>query len=101
EDAAGVDADLTIGIRQARSVAHEPAGFREATKRIYRWDRMSRSQEDYLDPPICEKSTGGHEKHIGLLAHKGREGRIDLAAGGDVENLSLRPDRTSSPFEVP
>src|SRR5262245_29644686 len=60
EDAAGVDADLTIGIRQARSVAHEPAGFREAAKRIYRWDRMSRSQEDQLDPPIGEKSTGRH-----------------------------------------
>src|SRR5262249_8669416 len=46
EDAAGVDPELTKGTRKARSVAKKPAGFRKATKRIYRWDRMSRSQED-------------------------------------------------------
>jgi hypothetical protein len=42
-----------------------------------------------LDTPIGEEGTARHEKHIDPLAHKAREGRIDLAAGGDVENLRL------------
>src|SRR5262249_27867722 len=44
KNGASVGTELTIGIRQARSVADKPAGFDKATKRICRWDRMSRSQ---------------------------------------------------------
>ena len=35
EDAAGIDADLPMRICQARSVAHQPAGFDACTRRIY------------------------------------------------------------------
>lgn len=38
EDAAGIDADLPMRICQARSVAHQPAGFDAFTRRIYRRD---------------------------------------------------------------
>jgi len=31
EDAAGIDADLTIHVRKVRSVAHEPADFGKVT----------------------------------------------------------------------
>ena len=44
EDAAGIDADLTIGIRNAGSVAHQPADFGKFTHRIYRGKRMARRQ---------------------------------------------------------
>jgi len=38
EDTAGIDADLPMRICQARSVAHQPAGFDAFTRRIYRRD---------------------------------------------------------------
>ena len=44
EDATGIDADLTIRIRHARSVAHQPADFGKLTPRIYRGDRVARRQ---------------------------------------------------------
>ena len=34
EDAAGIDADLTPRVRNVGSVAHQPAGFGEVTRRI-------------------------------------------------------------------
>ena len=34
EDTAGIDADLTIRVRNAGSVAHQPAGFGIFTRRI-------------------------------------------------------------------
>src|SRR5262245_59657296 len=36
EDATRIDADLTIRIRQARSIAHQPASFYIVTHAIYR-----------------------------------------------------------------
>jgi len=52
EDAAGIDADLTPRIRQAGSVAHQPASFGHFTHRICR--RSMRAT-----PLSREKARGG------------------------------------------
>ena len=57
---------------------------------------MARRQVDQLDTPVGEERTGADEERIGPLAHQGCEGRIDLAAAADVENLDLQPDGASS-----
>src|SRR5215831_1652353 len=49
ENAAGIDAHLTICIRKAGSVTHQPASFRILTPRIYRRNRVARRQVGQLD----------------------------------------------------
>ena len=100
EDATGIDADLTIGIRKAGAVAHQPAGFGIFTRRICRGDRMARRQVGQLDTPAGEKGVAADEEGVGPLARKRCEGRIDLAAGAGVEDLDLQPHGARSRFHV-
>src|SRR5262249_6601092 len=48
ENATGICADLTKRIRQAASVAHQPAGYDIVTHRICRGDCVARRQVDQL-----------------------------------------------------
>ena len=57
---------------------------------------MARRQVDQLDTPAVEKGVVADEKGVGPLAHKGCEGRIDLAAGAGVEDLDLQPHGAGS-----
>ena len=100
EDAAGVDADLTKRIRQAGSVAHQPAGFGIFARRICRGDRVARRQVGQLHTPADEKGVGADEERVGPLARKRCEGRIDLAAGAGVEDLDLQPHGAGGRFHV-
>src|SRR5262245_18814608 len=89
EDAAGVDTHLTVRIRQAGSVTHQPADFGILTSRIYRGNRVARRQLGQLDTSADQKGTGADEEDVGPLAHKVSEGRVDLAAGAHAEDLDL------------
>ena len=100
EDAAGIDADLTIRIRNVGSVAHQPADFGIFARRICRGDRVARRQVDQLDTPAGEEGVGADEEGVGPLARKSCEGRIDLAAGAGVEDLDLQPHGAGSRFHV-
>ena len=53
-----------------------------------------------MDTPAGEKAVAADEEGVGPLAHKIREGRIDLAAGAGVEDLDLQPYGASSRFHV-
>jgi hypothetical protein len=46
------------------------------------------------------KGSGGDEKGVNLIAHKGCKSHIDLWAGACVDDLDLQPDGTSSGFHV-
>ena len=59
EDAAGVDADLTIRIRDAGSVAHQAAGLDELAILIDRGQRMASRQCDELFAPAVEEADRG------------------------------------------
>jgi hypothetical protein len=89
QDATGINADLTIRIRNVGSVAEQPTGYGKVASPVYRRDRMARRQVDQLDTPIIEKGVAADEKRVRPLAYEGCEGRIDLAAGAGVENLNF------------
>src|SRR5215469_15912140 len=55
EDAAGIAATLAIGIGQASSIAHQPAGFREWTEPIYHGDPVQHREQSQLDAPGGEE----------------------------------------------
>ena len=52
--------------------------------------QQMRRQIDDLDVSAVEKTVTADEQHIGPLAPKAREGRIDLAAGAGVKDLDLQ-----------
>jgi len=91
-----IGADLTPRVRQAGSIAHQPADFGKLTSRICSRDRVTRRQEDQWGTPAGEKGVAADEEGVGPLAHKSCESRIDLAAVAGVEDLDLQPNGASS-----
>src|SRR6516165_1492430 len=89
EDAAGIGTHLTIRIRQAGSVTHQPADLGILTPRIYCGNRVARRQLGQLDTSADEKGAGAEVEGVGPLAYKVCEGRVDLAAGAGAEDLEL------------
>ena len=55
EDAAGIDADLTIRIGNIGSIAHQSAGFGKITRSRCHGHRMACRQCGELHPPAGEK----------------------------------------------
>src|SRR5215468_8775855 len=100
EDATSIDTDLTIRIRQAGSVAHQPADFDIFTRPIRGRDRIARRQEDQLDTSADKKGAAADENRVGSLTRKCCEGRIDVLAGADVENLDLQSHGARSRVHV-
>jgi hypothetical protein len=45
-----------------------------------------------LDAAAVEEGIAGNEQGIGLLAHEGGEGRLDLAAGAGVDDVNLQSE---------
>ena len=70
EDAASVDADLTIGIPQARSVAHQPASFGILAQTRRRGDPVERRQKGQLDASGGERRADADEESVGPFARK-------------------------------
>ena len=86
EDAAGVDADLAIRIRQAR--------FRSSSARRLRQNRATYMSRGCGGAPpgwlswtrrLSEERAAADEECVGPLARESCEGCIDLAAGAGVE----------------
>ena len=59
-----------------------------------------RRQLDQLHTPGVEEGVAADEEGVGPLAHKSREGRIDLAAGAGIDDLDLQPHGAGSRFHV-
>src|SRR5262249_29098320 len=100
EDATGINAHLTIGIRQTRSVAHQPADFGIPTPRICRGDRAVRSQLNQLDTSGSEEGAAADEERVGALTPKSREGSVVPTAEISVNDLALQPHGASRGFNV-
>src|SRR5262249_54210174 len=60
----------------------------------------ARRQEDQLNTSADKKGAAADENRVGSLTRKRREGRIDVPAGTNVENLDLQSHGTRSRFHV-
>ena len=87
EDAAGINADLAVCVCDVASVGHQPAYLGVLTPRICCGQSVTHCQKGQLEAPAVEKGVLADKDGVGPLAHKGREGRIDLVAGAGVEDL--------------
>src|SRR5262245_6505980 len=61
---------------------------------------MARRQEYQLDTSADKKGAAADEKRVGSLKRKCREGRIDVPAGADLENLDLQSRAACRRFHV-
>src|SRR5262245_63481695 len=95
EDAPGIDADLTIPVCIARSVAHQNAGFGKLPASSDCGQHMARGPRRKLYPTVDEHWVGTDNKCIGPLLHKARKGRVDTAIGTGGEDLDLPPNSPS------
>ena len=96
KDAAGIDADVAIPIRQARSVAHQTSDFGIKAVHMYYRNRVVCRQLGQLSTSVDEERGGPNEECVGSFAHERGERGLDLADGAGVENLDLQPHGTSS-----
>src|SRR5215475_7307274 len=72
---AGVLADLTKGIVEACSIAHQPTGFGIITKRIGRRGPVLRRQKSQLGTTAAEERIGGDKNGVRLFALERCKGR--------------------------
>src|SRR6266516_6841015 len=64
EDAAGIDASLTPGIRGVGSVAHQPSGYGKVSHRICRRECVAGRELYHLDAPADEQGVGRDEEGV-------------------------------------
>jgi hypothetical protein len=69
----------------------ESAGLGIGAHRIGRGQRVARRQDRQLNAPRIEESAERDQNGVGVLARHAGEGRIDVAAGGDLANQNLPP----------
>ena len=91
EDAADIDADLTIRIRDVGSVAHQSAGFGEFARMRYiagiAWRTAS---SDQLHAPASEERIAADKEGVRPLAHKASQTHASISRlGAGVEDLDL------------
>src|SRR5215813_14135953 len=92
KDFAGVDADLTVRFRLARSVAHEAASFRILAYIVDGWNRMSCRQCGKLETPASKERIRPYHERVGSIANKRSEGSLNLATFARLNNVDLQPD---------
>src|SRR5262245_53555272 len=105
ENPRGVYPTQTVRLLEIGSVAHETAGDRKLSIRIYGWHCMARRQ---LDEPItlCQKKYfSAYHKCIYVLTDKDLESRFDLAGSTCLQNDQARAEGTcrvlySRPFSL-
>src|SRR5215207_4852370 len=98
EDAASIDANLSIGFREVRSVAHQAADFYILAPGIYRGNPVVSRELDELHTPPVEGRAGTDEKCI--LALESPEGGVDLATTACIQDPDLQVHRASGCFNI-
>src|SRR5438046_9309172 len=83
-------------VRDVGSITHQPTGLDIFARAITGRQPVARRQCSKLDVPAVEECVAGDEEGVGTVTQERVEGRVDLAAGTGVENLSLQSDSACS-----
>src|SRR5436309_4292057 len=92
ENAAGVYAELTLPIDNARPVAHQSASFDKLALMIHRGHRVASGQREELDATRAEQYLRSHQQRIGPLLCEAREGSVDVEIAASGEDFNLFSD---------
>jgi hypothetical protein len=90
EDAPCIDASEPVGLRDARTIAQEPAAYRELAVVENRWDAGACSQAHKLFAPAKEVSVRSYGDGLGAALQHAAEGRLDIAFSADVSEMQRK-----------
>jgi hypothetical protein len=79
EDSTGVDADLTIHVRNIGPIAHQPTGFDKFALGIGRGNPVMCSERHKLGGPASEERVGRDQESVGPVARKRGEGLASIS----------------------
>src|SRR5262245_25694648 len=79
---AGVDTGLAICVGEARSIAHQAAGFGKGTQFIDRRHPMVGRQRNDVYATVVEQRAGTYQQRINRLLAMPRNGCVNVAVGG-------------------
>src|SRR5262249_40590056 len=100
EYSAGVDAGLTIRIRQVDSVAHKPARDSKLSQQIHCGNRMVRRERDDLIAVCYQERIDANKERAHAVSGHGRECCFYLSFGTSPQDNELEPKRTCSRFHI-
>src|SRR5262249_17053666 len=92
ENPAGVYAGLAICVAEVRSVAHQAADLGSLAPGIDRRHPVVSRQRSELYATVVEQRAGTNQQRINRLLAKPRKGRINVTAGGGLEEFDLLPN---------
>src|SRR6516165_10228820 len=93
ENPAGVNAGLAICVAKVRSVAHQAADLGSLAPGIDRRHPVVSRQRSELYATVVGQRAGSYQKRINRLLRKARKGRINVTAGGGLdEDVDLLSD---------
>src|SRR6516162_4541637 len=87
-----VDADLPIGLRQARSIADQPPEIDELAPGIAGGDRITCCETDQLAAPAHKQRICGDEESFGFERCHPREGSLKLALSAGRYDFESKPE---------
>src|SRR5262249_48238057 len=95
KNSAHIDACLAKDVQEARSIAHQPTGFRKLGNRINRGDGMARCQRREFYQTLAEHCAWGDHQRFSSLPDQAGKSRIDFVLGGGFDSFDLPPVRRS------
>ena len=100
ENAAGVDAGLTVRVRNTAAVAHQAAGRGELAILVDRRHRVANRQRGELFAPADEECIGADHERAGSQLDQGCEDRIEVAFGAGMQDMELQPEGAGRRLQV-
>src|SRR4029453_5051979 len=91
ENVPGIDADLTVRVRKAVSIADQAAGHGVLSKWVHRGNRVAQGQCGELLAPAIEKWITADHERAGSQSGQGCEDRIEVALGARMQDMELKP----------
>src|SRR5262249_54772769 len=83
---------LAMCVGDTCSVAHQAAGFGKLTHKIDRRHPVVSRQRSELKAAVDEQRAGTYQQRINRLLGKPCKGRINITAGGGLDDFDLLPD---------
>src|SRR4029077_7153203 len=91
EDAARIDAGLTIGVRSTSAIAYQAAGRGEVAVLVDRRNRVAQGQGREFSGPAIEVCIGADHQSGGAQLQQGREDAVKVAVGAGTQDFDLQP----------
>jgi hypothetical protein len=89
ENAACIDADLSIALEVARTIAHKTAGFDKCALKVDSRQEVTRCKRRKLYAAVDEKRVSSDNKCFASVLHECSKGHFNFVTGTGLRNLDV------------